>query len=111
MIPAPKTGRVVINNIDTKNIDQIIKSQFKLLIPEFRLNWRVAKKVIAPASDEAPKKCKLRIAKDTVADVEKSAPERGLYKVHPAETHLQTQLQLQIFVLQKRIIKKQGYSI
>ena len=77
VIPAPKTGRVVINNIDTKNIDQIIKSQFKLLIPEFRLNWRVAKKVIAPASDEAPKKCKLRIAKDTAADVEKSAPERG----------------------------------
>ena len=26
VIPASKTGRVVINNIDTKNIDQIIKS-------------------------------------------------------------------------------------
>ncbi len=43
VIPAPKTGRVVINNIDTKNIEQIIKSQFKLLIPEFRLNWRLLK--------------------------------------------------------------------
>ena len=55
-------------------------------MPEFLHNCKVEMNVIAPASDEAPRKCRLKIAKETAEDVEKSAPDRGKYKVHPAET-------------------------
>ncbi len=43
--------------------------------------------VIAPASDEAPRKCRLKIAKETAEDVEKSAPDRGKYKDRLATLH------------------------
>ena len=54
-----------------------IKSQFNEDKPEFLHNCNVAKNVIAPASEEAPRKCKLKIANETADDVEKSAPDNG----------------------------------
>ena len=52
---------MVNNKIETKNIAQIIKSQFNDEIPEFLHNCNVAKNVIAPASDEAPKNVNLKL--------------------------------------------------
>ena len=71
----------------------------------------MAKKVIAPASDDAPKKCKLNIASDTADEVEKSAPDNGNKSSILPKHRPQKQLPLQIFELQKLITRKLNYLI
>ena len=54
MIPAPRIGNVVNRRTETMKIAQATKSHVSEGTPEFLLNCSVAKKVIAPASDDAP---------------------------------------------------------
>ena len=68
-------------------------------------------KVIAPASDEAPKNVNLELLKTLQQMLKSLLQKEDNIKFIQLKLHLQTQLQLRIFVLQKRIIKKQGYSI
>lgn len=84
-MPAPSTGSVVSSKIESKKIAHAMRSQLADATPAFRLACKVAKKVIAPASEDAPSKWSDKIASETAFDVEKSAPVNGKYKVQPAE--------------------------
>jgi hypothetical protein len=55
VIPAPKTGKVVMSKMLTTAIDQEIKQKFKIGSPIFLEMCNETKKVIAPSSDDSPK--------------------------------------------------------
>lgn len=76
-MPAPRMGNVVTSSIETRKIAHATRSQESDGTPELRLNCKVARKVIAPASDEAPRRCSDRIARETAFDELKSAPVSG----------------------------------
>ena len=76
-MPAQRIGRVVNKRIDTRKIAQATRSHFKDDTPLFLLIWSVARNVIAPASEEAPRNCNDNMANDTACDAAKSAPVKG----------------------------------
>ena len=58
-------------------IDQLIRSKLFKLIPDKRKQCTDTKNVVAPASELAPKRCKLKIATETASELEKSMPDKG----------------------------------
>jgi len=66
MAPA-NTGKDKINKMAVKNTDQTNRGNLCIVIPGTRIFNIVVMKFIAPNIEEIPAKCKLKIAKSTLA--------------------------------------------
>ena len=77
VIPAPRTGRVVISRKETTRMAQDIKQKLRALIPVFLASWSETTNVIAPNSEDNPSTCKKITAKETAGEDEKSIPVSG----------------------------------
>jgi hypothetical protein len=65
VIAPAKTGKDNNNKIAVTNTAQQNKGKRLMVIPRARMLTMVTIKLIAPAIEEAPAKCKLKIAKST----------------------------------------------
>ena len=77
MIPAPRTGRVVIKSTDTTNIAQEIKQNSSDELPADLAITNDTTNVIAPSSEDNPRTWRNSTPKLTAEEEEKSIPVSG----------------------------------
>ena len=78
MVIAPaSTGRDRSSKTVVTKIDQTKRGMVAKFIPLFRILQMVEMKLIEPKIEEAPARCKLKIAKSTAGPLCESLPERG----------------------------------
>ena len=77
VIPAPRTGNVVISKKETTKIAQDSRQKLRAFIPVFLASWSETTNVIAPNSDDSPNTCKKITAKEVAGEDEKSIPVSG----------------------------------
>jgi len=86
VIAPANTGNDKINNIAVMKTDHTNKGNLCIVIPGALIFKIVVIKFIAPKIDEIPAKCKLKIAKSTLAPEWYSILAKGGYTVHPVPT-------------------------
>ena len=85
MIPDPRTGRVNTRSTLAASTVQLNKQERIDTIPVLRETSNEAINVMLPPSDDRPRTCRARIARDT-DELELNVPsDKGAYKVQPAE--------------------------
>jgi hypothetical protein len=93
MAPA-NTGNDNNNKNAVINTDHTYKGICNNVIPRILILNIVTIKLIAPAIDEIPAKCKLNIAKSIEAPLCATTPANGGYTVHPVPAPTSTKLEL-----------------
>jgi hypothetical protein len=86
VIAPASTGKDSNNKIAVIKTVQTNKGNLLKVIPLHLIFWIVTIKLIAPAIDEIPAKCKLKIAQSTLAPEWAKTPLSGGYTVHPVPT-------------------------
>ena len=83
VIAPAKTGNDNNNKKAVINTDQTNNGNFEKVIPRQRILKMVTIKLIAPAIEETPAKCRLKIAESTAAPECDNKLLNGGYTVHP----------------------------
>ncbi|GFY33590.1 cytochrome c oxidase subunit I, partial [Trichonephila clavipes] len=84
------TGKDNNNKTAVINADQTNKENFSIVIPYDRTFIIVGIKLITPIIEDAPAKCKEKVAKSTDLPACPSNDAKGGYTVHPAPTPIST---------------------